>query len=94
MLPKNVTSISKRRTVQNLSCSHHRAKAKPAAVTLTNYFKMKARADHLQSGDLPPSEKPVDKNSSSSAETVPRDRKTATSLILFEEVNRFPASHS
>ncbi|XP_030590037.1 ATPase family AAA domain-containing protein 5b [Archocentrus centrarchus] len=91
VLPKNVTSASKRRTVQKLSCSRHRAKAKPATVTLTHYFKMKAKADHLQSGGLPPFEKPEDKkpvkSSTSSDETVPHDKKTATSLILFEEVD-------
>uniref|UniRef100_A0A3Q0R949 ATPase family AAA domain containing 5b n=1 Tax=Amphilophus citrinellus TaxID=61819 RepID=A0A3Q0R949_AMPCI len=91
VLPKNVTSASKKRTVQKLSCSRHRAKAKPATVTLTHYFKMKAKADHLQSGGLPPFEKPEDKkpvkSSTSSDETVPHDKKTATSLILFEEVD-------
>lgn len=88
---KNVTSTSKKRAAQNVGGSSRKGKANPATVTLANYFKMKAKADHLHLGGLSPSEKPDGKTSGSpspaSDQTVPQNKKTATSLILFEEVN-------
>lgn len=91
MQPKNVTSTSKRRAAQKFGRSSRKGKPNPATVTLANYFKMKAKADHLSSGDLSPSEKPDGKTSgcrsSGSDQTVPQNKTTATSLILFEEVN-------
>lgn len=86
MRPKKVTFTSKKRAAQN-----SKGKVNPATVTLTNYFKMKAKADHLHFGGLSPSEKPdstkSDNPSPGSDQTVPQNKKTATSLILFEEVN-------
>ncbi|XP_022622604.1 ATPase family AAA domain-containing protein 5-like [Seriola dumerili] len=89
--PKNVISTTKRRTAQNFGRSSRRGKANPATVTLANYFKMKAKADHLHFGGLSPSEKlDGEKLGSPSAgcdQAVPQSKKTATSLILFEEVD-------
>ncbi|XP_033481293.1 ATPase family AAA domain-containing protein 5b isoform X1 [Epinephelus lanceolatus] len=90
MRPKNVTSTSKKREAQKYN---RKGKVNPAAVTLANYFKMKAKADHLHFGgpSASPSEKPVSKKlgnpSPGSDQTVPQNKKTATSLILFEEVD-------
>lgn len=87
--PKNVTS--KRRAAQNFGRFSCKGKPSPGTVTLANYFKMKAKADHLYFGGLLPSGKPDCKASSclssGSDQTVPQNEKTATSLILFEEVN-------
>ncbi|XP_070827795.1 ATPase family AAA domain-containing protein 5b isoform X2 [Chaetodon trifascialis] len=88
---KNVTSTSKMRAAQNFGCSRRKGKANPASVTLANYFKMKAKADHLHSGGLLPSAKPDSKTSCSPSpgcdKSEPQNKKTATSLILFEEVD-------
>lgn len=95
--PKNVTSTSKKRAAQNFGRSGRKGKANPATVTLANYFKMKAKSDHLQFGGLSPSEKPDGKKTGSpspgSDQTVPQNRKIATSLILFEEVNHLATPH-
>uniref|UniRef100_A0A3B4Y042 AAA+ ATPase domain-containing protein n=1 Tax=Seriola lalandi dorsalis TaxID=1841481 RepID=A0A3B4Y042_SERLL len=89
--PKNVISTTKRRTAQNFGHSSRRGKANPATVTLANYFKMKAKADHLHFGGLSPSEKldgeKLGRPSAGCDQTVPQSKKTATSLILFEEVD-------
>lgn len=82
--PKNVTSTIKKRAAQS---SGRKGKANPAAVTLANFFKMKAKADDLRFGGLTPSEKPDSTKSAGCDQTVPQSKKTATSLILFEEVN-------
>uniref|UniRef100_A0A665X8D6 ATPase family AAA domain containing 5b n=1 Tax=Echeneis naucrates TaxID=173247 RepID=A0A665X8D6_ECHNA len=69
----------------------HSSGANPGTVTLAAFFKMKAKADHLQFGGLVPCEKPDSKKLSSSSpgcgQTVAQSKKTATSLILFEEVD-------
>ncbi|XP_029295068.1 ATPase family AAA domain-containing protein 5b isoform X2 [Cottoperca gobio] len=83
---KNITSTSRKKAAQNLCPSSRKRKANPATVTLTNYFKMKAKADHLHFGRLSSSEKPDGKKTGSD-QTVPQNKKTATSLILFEEVD-------
>ncbi|XP_044044944.1 ATPase family AAA domain-containing protein 5b isoform X2 [Siniperca chuatsi] len=89
--PKNVTSTSKKRVAQNFGHSSRKGKANPATVTLANYFKIKAKADHFHFCGLSPSEKPDSKKSGKSSpgcdQTVPPNKKTATSLILFEEVD-------
>ncbi|KAM7394091.1 hypothetical protein PAMP_020911 [Pampus punctatissimus] len=86
--PKNVISSSKQRPAQNPG---HKGKTNAASVTLANYFKTKAKTDYLHVGGLSLSEKPDGKklNSSSpgSDQTVPPNKKTAVSLILFEEVD-------
>ncbi|XP_059195593.1 ATPase family AAA domain-containing protein 5b [Centropristis striata] len=91
MRPRNVTSTSKNRAAQKFGHSSHRGKANPTTVTLANYFRMKAKADDLRSGGPSPSEKPdIEKSgnpSPGSDQTAPQDKKTATSLILFEEVD-------
>ncbi|XP_051239799.1 ATPase family AAA domain-containing protein 5b isoform X2 [Dicentrarchus labrax] len=88
---KNVTSTLKKRAAQNVGGSSRKGKVNPSKVTLANYFKMKAKADHLHLGGLSPSEKPDGKTSGSpspgSDQTVPQNKNTATSLILFEEVD-------
>lgn len=94
---KNVTSTSKKRAAQNFGRSSRKGKANPAAVTLANYFKTKAKADHFHFGGLSPSENPDSKKSGNpspgSDQTVAQNKKTATSLILFEEVNHLAAPH-
>ncbi|XP_034439604.1 ATPase family AAA domain-containing protein 5b isoform X3 [Hippoglossus hippoglossus] len=84
--PKNVTSTSKKK---NVGRSGLKGKSNPAAVTLTNYFKMTAKADHLHFGGPTPLEKQDGKKFSSpgSDQTVTPSKKKATSLILFEEVD-------
>ncbi|KAI3353305.1 hypothetical protein L3Q82_019846 [Scortum barcoo] len=88
---KNVTSTSKKRAARNSGRSSRKEKANPATVTLANYFKMQAKADRFHSSGLSPSEKPDGKESGtpspSSDQTVAQNKKTATSLILFEEVD-------
>lgn len=88
---KNVISTTKK----NFGRSGRKGKARPATVTLANYFKMKAKADHLHFGGPSPSEKPDSKKSGSPSpgcdQTRPRSKRTATSLILFEEVNHLAA---
>ncbi|KAM8771979.1 ATPase family AAA domain-containing protein 5b [Acanthopagrus schlegelii] len=87
--PKNVTSTSKKRAAQSFGRSSRKLKANPATNTLANYFRMKAKADHLLVGSL--SEKPDFKTpgspSPASDQTGAQNKKTATSLILFEEVD-------
>ncbi|KAF3687533.1 ATPase family AAA domain-containing protein 5 Chromosome fragility-associated gene 1 protein [Channa argus] len=86
--PKNVISTTKKRAAQN---SGRKRKANSTIVTLANYFKMKVKADRLNFGGLSPSKKPDAKTlgnpSPSWDQTEPRSKKTATSLILFEEVD-------
>ncbi|XP_038569668.1 ATPase family AAA domain-containing protein 5b isoform X2 [Micropterus salmoides] len=88
---RNVTSNPKKRAAQTFGQSSRKGKANPATVTLANYFKMKAKADHLHFSGLSPSEKPDSKKSGNPSpgcdQTVPQNKKTATSLILFEEVD-------
>ncbi|XP_040891121.1 ATPase family AAA domain-containing protein 5b [Toxotes jaculatrix] len=89
--PKNVISTSKKRAMLNIGRSSRKGKANPATVTLANYFKMKAKADHLHFRGLSPSEKPDSKKSGNPSpgcdQIVTQRKKTATSLILFEEVD-------
>ncbi|XP_061882905.1 ATPase family AAA domain-containing protein 5-like isoform X2 [Entelurus aequoreus] len=59
-------------------------KESPAAVSLKNFFKMKAKADQLCS--LSPSET-LEDSPSGSHQTVQQIKKGAMSLILFEEVD-------
>ncbi|XP_071375882.1 ATPase family AAA domain-containing protein 5b [Centroberyx affinis] len=87
--PVNVISTSKKRPRQKLG---HKGKPNPATVTLASFFKMKAKADNLLSGGLSSSEKPDSEKLSNPSSpgcggTVSQSKKTATSLILFEEVD-------
>ncbi|KAM7418885.1 hypothetical protein PAMA_016149 [Pampus argenteus] len=86
--PKNVISSSKQRPAQNPG---RKGKTNAASVTLANYFKMKAKTDHSHVGGLSPSEKPdgkkLNNSSPGSDQTVPPNKKTAISLILFEEMD-------
>uniref|UniRef100_A0A3Q1BV08 AAA+ ATPase domain-containing protein n=1 Tax=Amphiprion ocellaris TaxID=80972 RepID=A0A3Q1BV08_AMPOC len=90
-LHKNLTSTRKKKAAQNLASYRCKVKAKPATVTLVHYFKMKTKANRLHLGGLSPSEKPDSKkvgdSSSGCDQTAPQNKKTATSLILFEEVD-------
>lgn len=90
--PKNVTSTSKNRAAQKFGHSSRKGKLRPAAVTLANYFRVKAKADHIHANSPSPSHKPDGEGSGNqsppgSDPMAPKNRKTATSLILFEEVN-------
>ncbi|KAM4584652.1 ATPase family AAA domain-containing protein 5b isoform 2-T2 [Odontesthes bonariensis] len=81
--PKNATTTLKKRPARNSSTTGRKMKAKPAAVTLAHYFRMRDKADHFRFGGTSPAGKsPPDRDP-----TVPRSKKTATSLILFEEVD-------
>ncbi|XP_008413227.2 ATPase family AAA domain-containing protein 5b isoform X2 [Poecilia reticulata] len=73
--PKNIVSTSKKRAARNSSSRKFRAK--PAAVTLARYFKTKAGK---------PKTEDVEYSSTGCDQEVPH-KKTATSLILFEEVD-------
>nr|XP_020502050.1 ATPase family AAA domain-containing protein 5-like isoform X2 [Labrus bergylta] len=88
---KNVSSSSKKRAAQSFGRSARKRKANPATVSLANYFKMKNKADLLHSGGLSPSEKTDGKKPGNQTagcdHRVPQNKKTATSLILFEEVD-------
>ncbi|XP_043970043.1 ATPase family AAA domain-containing protein 5b isoform X3 [Gambusia affinis] len=75
-LPKNIVSTSKKRAARN--SSSRKFKAKPAAVTLARYFKMKTGK---------PKTEEVENSSAGCDQEVPHNKKTATSLILFEEVD-------
>uniref|UniRef100_A0A3P8UDI2 ATPase family AAA domain containing 5b n=1 Tax=Amphiprion percula TaxID=161767 RepID=A0A3P8UDI2_AMPPE len=90
-LHKNLTSTRKKKAAQNLASYRCKVKAKPATVTLVHYFQMKTKANRLHLGGLSPSEKPDSKkvgdSSSGCDQTAPQNKKTATSLILFEEVD-------
>ncbi|KAK5899400.1 hypothetical protein CesoFtcFv8_008885 [Champsocephalus esox] len=85
---KNITCTSKRKAAQKLGHPSRKGKANQPTVTLTNYFQMKAKADrlHLLPFDEPDGRKSVNP-SPGSDQTVPQNKKTATSLILFEEVD-------
>ncbi|KAF3852259.1 hypothetical protein F7725_005614, partial [Dissostichus mawsoni] len=86
--PKNITCTSKRKAAQHLGHPSRKGKANQAnqaTVTLTNYFKMKTKADRLHFGDLLHLMNQTAGNPSD--QTVPQNKKTATSLILFEEVD-------
>ncbi|XP_027139360.1 ATPase family AAA domain-containing protein 5b isoform X1 [Larimichthys crocea] len=80
---QTVTATSKKRAAQNFGRPGRKGKARPATVTLANYFKTKAKADQFHFGAPSPSEKPDGKTWS----RTPQSKKTATSLILFEEVD-------
>ncbi|KAK9540032.1 hypothetical protein VZT92_002506 [Zoarces viviparus] len=89
--PKNATATSKSRAARKFGPSRRQGKTNPATVTLANYFERKARADHVHFGGPSPSEKPDGERSgdpsADSDQPAPKNRKTATSLILFEEVD-------
>lgn len=92
--PKNVITTTKKRATRNKS----KGKANPATGTLASYFKIQAKTDHLHIGGHLSSEKLNTKRlgdpSSGCDQTVPRGKKTATSLILFEEVNALATRYS
>lgn len=92
--PKNITCTSTRKAAQKLGHPSRKGKANQPTVTLTNYFQMKAKADrlHLLPSDEPDGRKSVNP-SPGSDQTVPQNKKTATSLILFEEVNHLANPH-
>ncbi|KAF7659960.1 hypothetical protein LDENG_00290480, partial [Lucifuga dentata] len=88
--PKIVISTSKKKPGQNISRCGRKGKSQVATVTLANFFKMKVKADNLHFGVLPPSEKPDKKFCKplpGFEESILQSRMTATSLILFEEVD-------
>ncbi|XP_075946342.1 ATPase family AAA domain-containing protein 5b isoform X2 [Anarhichas minor] len=89
--PKNVPSTSKSRAARKFGPSRRQGKTNPATVTLANYFKRKAKADHAHFGGPSPSEKSDGERSgdpsADSDQPAPKNRKMATSLILFEEVD-------
>ncbi|KAM9314820.1 ATPase family AAA domain-containing protein 5b [Pholidichthys leucotaenia] len=88
---ENISFTSKKQLAQRSSVSGRKVKSKAAAVSLTRYFKMKAKGDHLRTDGLSPSEKSGSKSvcnlSSEPDQTVHQSKKAATSLILFEEVD-------
>lgn len=91
MHPKNVITTTRKRATQNSGRSGRKGNANPATVTLASYFKIQAKTDHLHFGGPSSSEKlntkKVGNQSPGCDQTVPQSKKTATSLILFEEVN-------
>ncbi|XP_028285141.1 ATPase family AAA domain-containing protein 5b [Parambassis ranga] len=91
VLPKSVSSTSKMRAARTSGRSGRKGKAKPATVTLAHFFKAKAKADLFHFGGLPLSVTPGSQQggdtTAGSDQTALKDKKTATSLILFEEVD-------
>ncbi|XP_072239533.1 ATPase family AAA domain-containing protein 5b [Leuresthes tenuis] len=81
--PKNGTATLKKRPARNSSSSGRKMKAKPAAGTLAHYFRMRDKADHFCFGGTSPAVKSL----ADCDPAVPRSKKMATSLILFEEVD-------
>lgn len=94
--PKNVISTTKKRATKSGGRCGRKGKANP--VTLASYFKMQAKADHLHFGGPLSSEKPnttkLGNPSPGCDQTVPQSKKTATSLILFEEVSHSATRYS
>lgn len=90
--PKNSSATTKRRAARKLGRSGLQQKPSPAAVTLADFFKVKAKADRLHSGGLllPGKAASTTAGCSSSGPdgTMSRHKHTATSLILFEEVKQ------
>lgn len=86
------SSTTKKRAAQKLGRSGLKQKPSQAAVTLADFFKVKAKADPLHSGGLLPSGKAASRTAGCSSSgpdgTTSRQKKTATSLILFEEVKQ------
>ncbi|XP_014847455.1 PREDICTED: ATPase family AAA domain-containing protein 5 isoform X2 [Poecilia mexicana] len=74
--PKNIVSTSKKRAARNSSSRKFRAK--PATVTLARYFKAKTGKAKTEAAEY---------SSAGCDQEVPHNKKTATSLILFEEVD-------
>ncbi|KAM8879074.1 ATPase family AAA domain-containing protein 5b isoform 2-T2 [Spinachia spinachia] len=89
MVPSKIAT-PRNRAAKTSVRSRGRGKTSAAAATLADYFK-KAKADHAYFGDPSASEKADGEKSNElrqgCGQTVPKDRKTATSLILFEEVD-------
>ncbi|KAM4595843.1 ATPase family AAA domain-containing protein 5b [Fundulus diaphanus] len=89
--PKIIASTSRKRTARNFRSSGRKFKAKPAAVTLAHYFKVKGKADYFDISDKSTTGKPkteeVENYSAGCDEMLPHSKKTAMSLILFEEVD-------
>lgn len=85
--PKTVATASKKRAAQRLGRSGLKHKASQAAVTLADFFKVKAKADPLHSGGRA-DDRPAGRSSSGPGGTTSRHKRAATSLILFEEVKR------
>lgn len=85
-------STTKKRAAQKLGRSGLKQKPSQAAVTLADFFKVKAKADPLHSGGLLPSGKAASRTAGCSSSgpdgTTSRQKKAATSLILFEEVKQ------
>ncbi|XP_019717605.1 ATPase family AAA domain-containing protein 5b isoform X2 [Hippocampus comes] len=81
--PKKMAPSSRKQTSGRRGCT---GKESPAAVTLTNFFKTKAKADHLC--NLSPAETSHDKlKLGPEHQARPQNKKGAMSLILFEEVD-------
>lgn len=95
VLPKSVSSTSKMRAARRTS--GRKGKPKAATATLAHFFKAKAKADLFHFGCLPLSETPGSQQggdtTASLNQTAFKDKKTATSLILFEEVNHLETLH-
>ncbi|XP_028301624.1 ATPase family AAA domain-containing protein 5b [Gouania willdenowi] len=83
VLPKKVTSTSKKRSSQSLN----KLKVTPAAGSLVHFFKTKAKADHFHCGGLESSLTSDCGPSHDRAVTASPHKRAAISLILFEEVD-------
>ncbi|XP_017287594.1 ATPase family AAA domain-containing protein 5b isoform X2 [Kryptolebias marmoratus] len=92
LLPQSVPSASKRTAARNPRSSGRRAGGKAPTVTLAHYFKMKQKADRFLCSGVSQSGRSDGENQKASKpqdceQTAPQSKKTATSLILFEEVD-------
>ncbi|KAM6971931.1 ATPase family AAA domain-containing protein 5b, partial [Aplochiton taeniatus] len=89
-LKKAVSTTKKRYRQKPNGCNHGR-KSNPAAITLANFWKMKCKAESLHL-DLPsenaePQTSAVPPPGTDKLSTLAQNKKIATSLILFEEVD-------
>ncbi|XP_037328759.2 ATPase family AAA domain-containing protein 5b isoform X2 [Pungitius pungitius] len=89
--PNIAASTSRNRAAKKSGRSGRSGKTSAPAATLADHFKKKARADRAHFGGPLASEKTDGEKSDDPqpgrGRTVPKNRKTATSLILFEEVD-------
>ncbi|XP_034044557.1 ATPase family AAA domain-containing protein 5b [Thalassophryne amazonica] len=89
MAPKKICS-SRKRPAQKVVLCNRKGKSDAATRTLTNFFKIKSKADHLHFNGMTPLED-VDKKKpcsrSPACERAAAQSKKTTCLILFEEVD-------
>nr|XP_040042118.1 ATPase family AAA domain-containing protein 5b isoform X2 [Gasterosteus aculeatus aculeatus] len=85
--PKIATMTSRNRAAKRFGGCSRSGKTTAPAATLADYFKKKAKADRAHFGGPKTDGEEPDGLRPGCGQTVPKNRKTAMSLILFEEVD-------